>query len=285
MTLSPLRIASVACAFVLFAGLVSCTNEAEQEIPEGVQTLTGTLVPISLSIKLRGTHALTQGGKQIYLVESAKTDLRDFEGVGVVVTGIIERNLDPKALPVLVASGVTLIDRSMKPVSVEALKLTLDVPHEWNDEQFDDGVQFTESGSNQIMLKIHTSTLTQLPVGMILQVANRKAVRTVISGTHAVYVQNGRDILSFSYTPIEDSNEKVVEADFLRILRSVRFSGQAASSRMSGGSAQSMQTSSSVSASVGAPCGGAAGILCPSGQYCEITDPTIDSGRCASLKR
>lgn len=49
----------------------------------------------------------------------------------------------------------------------------------------------------------------------------------------------------------------------------------------SGSSISSSSYSSVSSISLGAPCGGTAGILCPAGQYCFITDPESNTGRCA----
>ncbi|MSR86925.1 hypothetical protein EXS70_02010 [Candidatus Peribacteria bacterium] len=51
------------------------------------------------------------------------------------------------------------------------------------------------------------------------------------------------------------------------------------SSRNAGASSQG--PSSGRATGEGAPCGGSAGILCPSGFYCRITDPVGESGLCA----
>lgn len=277
---------AVAC--MLLVGLSSCDREPEQPLPDGPQTMTGVLTPVPLSLDRRGSHALSRNGTQVYLVESAKTDLRDFEGVDVVVTGHLERNIDPDALPVLVASGVTLVDVPGRDWAVEPLGLTLEAPLDWSGEMFDDGIQFTQTGSSEVLLKVHPSTLTKLPTGVMLQVAGRKAVRaSASSGLQTVYVQNGRQILTFSYVPAAGTPVREAERDFNRVLRSVRFgrSPAASSSSARTGTGAAGSTGTVSSEPQGAPCGGPAGVLCPAGQYCEITDPTDGIGRCRSLKR
>jgi hypothetical protein len=244
--------------------------------------MTGVLTPVPLSLSRRGSHQLSQNGEEVYLVESGQTDLRDFEGVDVVITGTVERNIDPDALHVLVASGVKLVDMPVREWEVEALSLTLEAPLDWDGEVFDDGIQFTQTGSTDVLLKVHPSTLTRLPNGVMLQMAGRKAVRTTSSGVLTVYVQNGRDIIAFSYVASAVSSDKEAERDFNRVLRSVQFGNTPASSAASTGSTS---VGSSASQPLGAPCGGPAGVLCPSGQYCEITDPTDGIGRCRSLTR
>lgn len=277
------RIAAGCASAFLLVVVASCSFESEPDLPQGVQTMTGRLIPVSLSVTRLGTHALTQDGEPVYLVESSKADLRDYEGVDVVVTGLIERNTDPKALPVLVASGVVLVDQPTKMWQVEPLMLSLDVPEEWSMMEFDDGVQFSLTGSDLVQLKVHSSALTELPPGTITQVAGRKASRTTVSGTHVVYVQNGRLIIAISRPVDPEANQKIAEAEFNRILRSVKFVGQTTSSRATT-SAGASQTSAATSTQ-GVPCGGPAGVLCPSGQYCEVTDHENGIGRCRSLKR
>lgn len=287
MTLSPLRItaASIA-ATVLLVALQSCTRKAEQPLPAGTQTMTGVLVPVPLSKTRRGTHVLTQQGERVYLVESARADLRDFEGVDVVVTGKLERNTDPDALAVLLASGVTLVDMPARMWEIDSLEISLETPATWSIQEFDDGTQFTETGATHVLLKIYPATITALPAGTMLQVAGRKAVRVNASGTQTVYVLNGRTILTFLFQPDANTPLTAAERDFNRVLRSVKF-GTSTSS----GSGTSVSTSSSSqrtgtgSAPSGAPCGGPAGVLCPSGQYCEVTDPVDGIGRCRALKQ
>jgi hypothetical protein len=282
MTISPARIAGASVAFaILLVGLQSCTRRAEQPLPEGPQTMSGVLVPVPLSLSRRGTHALTQGGTQTYYVESTKQDLRNFEGVDVIISGLFERNSDPDALPVLVASGVKLVDMPVKSWSYESLGITLETPSHWLPQEFDDGVQFTQTGSTQVLLKIHPSVLTQLPAGTMLQVAGRKATRVSGSGEQTVYVLNGRTILSFSYQPPVNAPLTAAERDFNRVLRSVKFSASSSSVSSRAAGTGSVQTGTGGTA--GVPCGGAAGVLCPSGQYCEITDTAEGIGRCRSL--
>lgn len=283
MTLTHFRLGAVGIvSSLLLIALSSCTSEPEQPLPEGPQTMTGVLTPVPLSLSRRGSHLLSRAGVDVYYVESGQTDLRDYEGVDVVITGTLERNIDPEALPVLVASGVKLVDMPTRVWEVDALSLSLETPLDWAGESFDDGIQFTQSGSSGVLLKAYPSTLTRLPAGIMLQVDGRRAVRvSSSSGVRTVHVQNGRDIVTFSYAPPTGASTRQADRDFNRVLRSVRFEGVPTSSA-SGGAGSAGSTSSEQQ---GAPCGGPAGVLCPSGQYCEITDPSDGIGRCRALQR
>lgn len=274
------------CACLLLFGLSSCTSNREEPLPQGPQTMTGVLMPVPLSLSRRGSHLLSRDDRDLYLVEGGQTDLRDFEGVDVVISGLIERNIDPEALPVLVASGVTLVEMPARTWTVEPLSLTLETPPDWTGETFDDGIQFTQTGSTQVILKVHPSSLARLPNGVMLQMAGRAAVRVAASsGLRTVYVQNGRGIITFSYVPAAGTPAGEAERDFNRVLRSVRFGIAAPVPSSAGTGAGVSSTGSDASQTPGMPCGGPAGIICPSGEYCEITDPVDGIGRCKALKR
>jgi len=281
---------SIALATVVLIGLHGCDRNPEV-LPEGVQTMTGVLQPVSISITRRGSHVLLQQGEQMYYVESAKKDLRNFEGVDVVITGEIERNTDPNALPVLVASGVTLVQSQTRTWVYPAHGLTLDTPSNWSGSILLDGMQFTaDDESGQAALKIYPSILTRLPQGTAMRVDGRNAVRMTETGATVVYIQNGQIILALSFPQNEEADWNPSSQDILRVVRSVHFSGIARSSASTSAFPRSVRSSGSAASAVtsavgGAPCGGPAGVLCPSGQYCEITDATDGIGRCRSLKR
>lgn len=243
--------------------------------------MTGVLQPVSLSISTRGTHVLLQHGKKVYLVESTTIDLRDFEGVDIVIDGEVSRNTDPEALPILAASGVRLVDMPVKEWESEVLGITLEAPAQWHASLFDDGMRFTETGSSLVLMNIYPSTFTQLPVGTTLHIAGRRAVKTTGMGGQVVFVQNGRDILAFAFTPPSSVSGKAAERDFTRVLRSVTFIGvmQSSTATQPVPTGTGSKTGSS-SASLGQPCGGPAGVLCPAGSSCVITDPTDEVGRC-----
>jgi hypothetical protein len=255
--------------------LVSCKGHPITEIPEGEQTLTGVLLPVPISLSRRGTHALLQNGEEVSLVESSAVNLRQIEGIDVVVTGHFERNTDPDALPVLVASGVTLVNLQMRTWPLPAQGISLETPTSWSPTYFPDGVQFSQTGSN-VFLAVSTGALSPLPATGRMTVGGRPAALVTSSGAQTLYVHNGSSMLQMEFAASIAGGDTLV----MRIIRSVRFAGPSSAS-----SAPRTGTGSATSSVTGIPCGGAAGVLCPSGQYCEITDSATNIGRCRTVQR
>lgn len=263
-------------AFCTGVFLTACTTDV-QPIPEGVQTLSGVLLPMPISISRRGTHELVDNGVQKSLVESSKVNLRDFEGVDVVITGHFERNTDPKALPVLVASGVVLQVVEQRTWDVSSLGFSLVAPAAWNGRQTEKGMQFTQTGSSEVFLDVGSTSGTVLPAGDSIVIGGLRGVTYADAGSIAAYVVfNGRTMY-FSLTPEINGKTYASAAEFRRFLQGVVFQKKSSSSTAA--------ASSGSTTSAGIPCGGAAGILCPAGQYCEITDSATNIGRCRSVKR
>ncbi len=274
--LSP-RIAATASMLSLVAVLMltSCQKPQEEVLPQGPQTMTGILVPLPISVSRRGTHALMQNGHSTYMVESSTVNLRHFEDVEAVVTGHLEPNIDPDSPAVLVASGVTLIEIPLRAWTVPAFGFFIDTPPDWNPAFFPDGVRFSQTGS-EVILSIHPSLQPALPSGNAQQVAGYPGVIVTGSGMQTLFLRRGTQILTFEYHESASARGDL----FLRILRSVRFHAMS-----SARSVMSSTTTGAVSSAMGAPCGGPAGILCPSGQFCEVTDTATNIGRCRALKR
>jgi hypothetical protein len=275
MTTRLFRPAVLALTFSLFAVvLVSCKDHAIEDIPQGKQTMTGVLLPVPLSISRRGTHALMQNGTETALVESSAVNLRQMEGLDVIVTGHFERNTDPDALPVLVASGVTLVNLQMKPWQLPGLQMTVETPLDWTPEFLPGGVRFSQTGS-AVQMAISTGALTTLPSANRLTVGGRPAALVHGSGSQTLYIHNGSSLLLVEFASALSGGDTLI----MRIIHSIKFSAPASSA-----SSVTSGTGSNTSAA-GVPCGGTAGVLCPSGQYCEITDAINNIGRCKSLKR
>lgn len=258
--------------------LTSCQKPDDKTLPEGPQTMTGILVPLPISVSRRGTHTLMQNGHSTYVVESSTVNLRHFEDVEAIVTGHLEPNIDPDSPAVLVASGVTLVEIPLRSWSIPAFSMMIDTPPDWNPSFFPDGARFSQTGSS-VILSIHPSLQPSLPAGNSQQVAGYPGVIVTGSGMQTLFLRRGAQILTFEY---HESTSASARADlFLRMLRSVRFT--AASSVRSATS--SAVTGTGSTGGLGAPCGGPAGVLCPSGQFCEVTDTATNIGRCRALKR
>lgn len=269
----PALLASLVSAFIFLFLLTSCTSHPLIVIPDGKQTLTGVLLPVQISLSRRGTHTLMQSNVAVALVESSTVNLRQMEGVDSVVVGHFERNTDPEALPVLVASGVSLVDVVMRTWQLSAIGITLEVPPEWGPKFLTDGVRFSATGSS-VYLAVSTGALSPLPASNRMAVGGRPAAFVSSSGASTLSIHNGSSMILFEFAESIPGGNAVI----LRIIRTILFTAPSSFSSL-GTSSGAFPTPD------GAPCGGAAGLLCPTGSYCEVTDTITNIGRCRSLKR
>jgi hypothetical protein len=279
-----LGILAIVLAAAIIGTALSYTRSPRMELPQGEQTVTGVLKNASLSPTRRGTHLLEVDGEPFVFVESSTMTLFPFEDLTVTVTGTFEENTDEDLLPVLIATDVRLKALSLLETSHKNLGITLSVPDSWTKEETEDMLSFTSSGSLGASLSIRTEASEDLLPGTSLTVGGKRAVRVTTEGGETVYIDKGANktiALAFRYS--DGGNKKEDEYLFRQvILPSVKFTGSATASVSSQGSAASAGSAVS-SAGLGQPCGGPAGILCPKGQYCEVTDHETDIGRCKAL--
>jgi hypothetical protein len=277
MNLSLTRAVSLTSATVLLlVALTSCSPKKQVVLPTGPQTLTGAVSPVELSLTRRGTHILRQNGKDVYYVESSIVNLRSFEGMDVTLTGTLEKNTDPSYLPVLVTTSATLIQEPSHLWMVPVLHMTFSAPLTWNGDVFDDGMSFSQTGSSITLLKIHHSSLVQLPTGTPLVVGGERAVLVASASGQVIYIQNNAAVLTVELDQsLSSPSGKEPVQSVLQLLKSIVFTNP--SSLSSSGSSFSVSGTGSL---MGTPCGGPAGILCDAGNYCAITDTTLGIGVC-----
>lgn len=270
------------CGYFIWAGL---TGQTVQQLPQGTQTLTGTLIPAELSLSRRGTHVLKVDGEDIAYVESTTVNLRLFELTDVGVTGVFHVNTDPTDLPVLIASNVHAIDIPAESREIPSLGMTLRVPSDWSMQSFDDGVSFALTGSSTPLLRVMRASITRLPDGTPMFVAGYNAVRiNGEDGAQTVHVMAGRSVVTFTWTPDDEAQT----AAFAQMLRTAIVRASSSSARTQTGATMSRASSpggsagSATSTAPGQPCGGPAGVLCPAGSYCAVTDAD-GVGTCKAL--
>jgi len=268
------------------AFLPSCGQEAVI-LPTGEQRVIGTLEQAPFSSIRRGTHVLSQDGEDVYFVESLTLNLRTYEGKEVELVGTLEHNSDPSALPVLVVSQVlsSAVDGA-RSWTIPLLSLTMTTPAVWNANIEQDTVRFTASGSAKTTLIVtavqQSDAVFTASANAAFTVGSRRAVRVPGDRVDTVFLERQPGgsgtvpVLRFTFDTALSPDDGVRERLEKSIVSSVVFKGDSASSR----SSASSRPQSSASGSTGMPCGGPAGILCPAGQYCNITDLTTDSGRC-----
>ena len=276
-------VALAVCGLLVWSGLSG--HGRARDLPKGTQTLTGSLIPAELSLKRRGTHVLKVDGDDVAYVESTSVNLRMYELTTVGVTGTFVHNTDPSDLPVLIATEVRPVEIDTVTVDLPSVGLTLRVPPEWNLRTFDDGVAFSLTGSSVPLLRIMKSSLTRLPAGTPMLVGGYDAVRVESDGAQTVHLQGGRTIVTFTWTSGDDERD----AAFAQVLRTavVRSAPSSSQKTMTGGvfvlPASSAPAGSAASVGGGPrPCGGPAGVLCPSGSYCAVNSPD-GVGTCVPL--
>jgi len=258
--------------FFLSCTLAACGKPppAFPVLPEGEQTMTGTLLPTALSTLRRGTHILKAQEKTLAFVESSTVNLRTFEGKNVRLRGLLENNSDPTLLPVLVVREATAIEQETREVSLPTLGMRCTVPSAWNLTSDQKSTRFSLPNSSDTLLLIKQEKNGKLPAdGVPFLVDGRQSVRIRDGKTleETVTVLVGSTSVIFRWMPPATEND-LLSAQWPNVLDSVRFTAaQSASSVLTGSGS-------------GTPCGGTAGILCPKGEYCAITDMQNNIGRC-----
>ncbi len=246
-------------------------------LPQGPQTLKGTLKTAELARVRRGTHVLEQSGVRVYYVESTTVNLRPYENTEVTLTGVLEPNTDDKSLPVLVVSDLLSEKQQMRSWKVPTLSLTLSAPETWLGRTSSGGIAFLLG--DETVLTVRKSALQTMPNGAPYLFGNFSGRRILENetGKQTVYVQVEGKIIVFLFTPPKDPVTAPYSTQhFDAVLKSVQFQGKQASSsvRSHAGSQASIPSS---------PCGGAAGFLCPQGSYCAIDDVENNIGHCKAF--
>lgn len=262
---------------LLFA---ACWSEPEPPLvlPTGVQTMTGTLLPAEITTLRRGSHLLVdKEGQRLCYVESTTVNLRSFEGKEVVIRGVFEPNSDPALLPVLVTQDVTAVKQDLSSLSLPAFGLTGAIPRSWITGKDGGATVILTEGTATPLITIALKKETPLPAnGAPFLISGHHAVRQTSSdGKETTSIERGPDLVVLTFTPPAEAKD----ADLLR----AQWGGFLTSLAFTAASSAASSALSSVPGT-GIPCGGTAGILCPAGQYCAITDLQENIGHCRLAK-
>lgn len=268
-------------ALILLAS--ACTSAPDPPaLPEGPQTLTGTVVQTTISTSRRGTHVLKASGEDRAYLESATINLREFQGRSTALRGHFEHNIDPKDLPVLVVESIVSSEESVRPWNSTSLNVSAEVPTRWGTSGTDTSVAFIPVGSLHPVVSITMKADTPMPSGITLSVGGAKAIRFLdeLSGEQRIAVERSGGYLEIAFTPQLEADLSSARSEWLAFLRSLKISGAVSA----GGGSRSAVSSASSGARDGQPCGGLAGILCPAGFYCAITDLEQNIGICRPIE-
>lgn len=272
----------LASAFVLLF-LAGCrTDPSLLPLPEGPQTLTGTVIPTTISTARRGTHILTQGGQDVAYLESATVNLRAFQGRSTALRGRFERNIDPKDLPVFIVERVVSSEETVRDWSSTALLVSAQLPIRWGLSGTGASVAFIPVGSFIPLVSLQMVTDRPLPSGITLNVSGGRGIRFLdeLSGEQRIAVERAEGYLEIAFTPQREDDLEQARAEWLAFLRSLRIGDMVMT-----GSSRGARSSASSGSREGQPCGGIAGILCPAGFYCAITDLDQNIGVCRKLQK
>lgn len=273
------------CAGLVFSciALAAC-GAPEQTLPEGPQTVRGFLESVKLSRVRRGTHAISDGGTILYYAESRTVDLRALEGEEVLLEGTLEPNTDPESAPVLVVTAARAETAGeFVAWNVPELQAAFSAPKTWSGSVRSGQVQFTLTGSLSPILTVYSDVqepLLSVSEPMMLQGISAQRSIDEKTGNQTIVVKRAKSVLVFLFTPkdLPPAVQDALRRDFLRLLRSVTLLSGSSSSGSSGSSSRA--TTGSGSTSAGMPCGGPAGVLCPQGYICTVTDPATGIGSC-----
>lgn len=270
-------------ALLLAAGLLllsACTRDADiPELPEGPQAIQGILRAAPLALDRRGTHILSTSGADVAYVESTTLHLRQYEGRTVTIHGIVQKNVDSGFLPVLIAEDVVVHDPRYRIVAISAMGIRFDVPDTWQQSGSGRRLAFRLPDTKTDLLVVTRGPSAPLPSGTALVVANKRAVRVQENGKpgQVVYVSIGDSTILLRLTPPDDAAVAAeANAGFIHLLTSLAIT---ATQPTASGAALEAGSGSTL------PCGGTAGILCPSGSYCAITDRQNNIGICAAIRK
>lgn len=257
--------------------LSGCGENVLPPLPSGDQTVTGILRAAELSAVRRGSFLINQEGINVYYAESSLVNLRAYEDKQVTLRGVIEHNTNPEDLPVLVAESIVDIEETSKEHVLSIIDVTITTPVQWKLVKREGKYQFySDEEDGDALLVVWQEDGELLPDGGVpIVVDATRATRLIddLSGTHIVAVKRKGKILHFRFSPGTRANADRLYEDFIEVLNSVELKS-------------SLVDDPDVSfgtGSLGVPCGGSAGILCPEGSFCDVQSFDDNVGKCRRL--
>lgn len=264
-------------ALVASVAISSCTNAVLPPLPSGEQTVTGILKAAELSAVRRGSHIIEQDGVDVYYAESSLINLREYQTKRVTLRGVFEHNTNPEDLPVLVVESVVDIEETSAEHVLSLIDVTVTTPVQWKLVKREGKYQFhLEEEDGDALLVIWQEEGDLLPDGGVpIVVDATRATRLIddLSGTQIVAVKRNGKILHLRFSPGTRASADRLREDFIEVLNSVELHS----------SPTDYQDTSFGTGSLGIPCGGSAGILCPEGSFCDVQSFDDNVGKCRKL--
>ena len=278
--------------FLITLVLVGCSGAVKPPLPDGEQTITGVLKAAELSAVRRGSHLLLQEGVEVYYAESSLVNLREFQGKRTTLRGVLEHNTDPEDLPVLVVQSVVDVEETTEEYDFSGWGLSFRAPIHWQlvkregryrfylegeageDAEEEDGAGEETGDPILVLWQEAGKKLPDGGVPIVVDATRATRLTDELSGTQIVAVKRDKNqILTFRFTPGERLNADRLREDFLELLASVELTEKK----------REDPTPAFGTGSLGQPCGGAAGILCPDGFFCDVQTFDDNVGKCRKL--
>jgi len=260
-------------------GLAGCEKQ-KTELRYGGLSGTGVLMRADVSLHRRGSHVLMKNGSKQFYIESRTQNLQEFEGKTVYIEGILVKNTDSSDLPVLEASSVKSVngDDDMHTWEIPALNIQVETPSVWKPTIQMNVASFFLQDEEEPIMTIQSLSGSKLPQGVSLYVAGRPATRmTGERQKEEVWIRDGTSIIQIHFDPA--SQKSIVDPEDLERAR-MQFEEMLLRMTLMTDNRAS-RPSSGTGASI--PCGGSAGILCPQGFFCNISDFQNRIGHCKAL--
>lgn len=277
-----LKFLTLVAAITTATTLSACTKDEGPHIAYGPTSATGTLIKAENSLVRRGSHILMVESEKKFFVESRSQNLSELEGQTVFVQGILEPNTSKDELPVLVAETVKRShgDEDLHRFEIPTLNIRIGVPQTWEGSIKNKVATFMMPGETNPLLTIRLMSGTTLPPGgTSLFIKNRRATSIEGQGkSRDVYILEKDTVIELHFDPAmqeqltTEEAGAVVASQFERALGTLSFLTDKESVTQVTGSG------------AGTPCGGAAGVLCGTGYFCNITDLENQIGQCKARK-
>lgn len=279
MRIFGIAVAIIAAIVILILTFGNGGGDTQPSVEYGPKALTGILLKADVSLTRRGTHLLVINGKPEMYVESKTVNLAALESQTVFIEGELKPNTRTTDPPVLIAtsakSAFTVF--AVKGWDIPALGIRVEAPGHWQTTISPSGASFRIGESAQSILVIKSVSGSTLPSGNTFFVQNRRASRVHEGTAQDVYVLDQKRIVHLHFDAavqqgvnrLEDA--VILNQQFDRLLKSMSFLTDPKPTSSSAGS-------NPFEGHV--VCGGPAGLLCPEGYFCTITDASTMEGRC-----
>jgi len=255
-----------------------CKGEELPPLPQGTQTITGILAPVEISIIRRGSHVLMQSGVPMSYVESPYVNLREHEGRQVKLIGVFEHNTDPRDLAVLVVKEIKALEDGVYDRFFPQFGVRFKTPSDWITKVEDGQIHFMSGDLSTLpVVSVFEDENVEELKGVTITVGSVRALRSVdeLSQTESVYIKRGEKYLVLLFTPRNHPDPMKLKQEWLTLLRSLQFDEEL----------KIPDVPTTGTGSISVYCGGPAGILCPQGYFCDVTDLQENIGVCKRVNR